>query len=132
MLPTLQAIQRASGKASLADIIVLAGVVGVEQAAAAAGVSVNVPFTPGRVDALPEQTDVESFDLLQPLADGFRNYRRIEGGVSTETLLIDKAQQLTLTAPENDRAGRWLARTGRELRRQQTRGVYRPRRRAQQ
>ncbi|CDL53827.1 Catalase / Peroxidase [Klebsiella pneumoniae] len=68
--------------------------------AAAAGVSVNVPFTPGRVDALPEQTDVESFDLLQPLADGFRNYRRIEGGVSTETLLIDKAQQLTLTAPE--------------------------------
>ncbi len=100
VLPTLQAIQRASGKASLADIIVLAGVVGVEQAAAAAGVSVNVPFTPGRVDALPEQTDVESFDLLQPLADGFRNYRRIEGGVSTETLLIDKAQQLTLTAPE--------------------------------
>ncbi|HBV8911510.1 TPA: catalase-peroxidase, partial [Klebsiella pneumoniae] len=80
VLPTLQAIQRASGKASLADIIVLAGVVGVEQAAAAAGVSVNVPFTPGRVDALPEQTDVESFDLLQPLADGFRNYRRIEGG----------------------------------------------------
>ncbi|HEB5560504.1 TPA: catalase/peroxidase HPI [Klebsiella pneumoniae] len=76
VLPTLQAIQRA------------------------AGVSVNVPFTPGRVDALPEQTDVESFDLLQPLADGFRNYRRIEGGVSTETLLIDKAQQLTLTAPE--------------------------------
>ncbi|STS82873.1 catalase [Klebsiella pneumoniae] len=59
-----------------------------------------MPFTPGRVDALPEQTDVESFDLLQPLADGFRNYRRIEGGVSTETLLIDKAQQLTLTAPE--------------------------------
>ncbi|MFG1599146.1 catalase/peroxidase HPI [Klebsiella quasipneumoniae] len=100
VLPTLQAIQRASGKASLADIIVLAGVVGVEQAAAAAGVSVNVPFTPGRVDALPEQTDVESFDLLQPLADGFRNYRRTEGGVSTETLLIDKAQQLTLTAPE--------------------------------
>lgn len=100
VLPSLQAIQRASGKASLADIIVLAGVVGVEQAAAAAGVSVNVPFTPGRVDALPEQTDVESFDLLQPLADGFRNYRRIEGGVSTETLLIDKAQQLTLTAPE--------------------------------
>ncbi len=121
MLPTLQAIQRASGKASLADIIVLAGVVGVEQAAAAAGVSVNVPFTPGRVDALPEQTDVESFDLLQPLADGFRNYRRIEGGVSTETLLIDKAQQLTRNRPGNDRAGRWLARTGRELRRQQTR-----------
>lgn len=100
MLPTLQAIQKASGKASLADIIVLAGVVGVEQAAAAAGVQVNVPFAPGRVDARQDQTDVEAMDLLQPLADGFRNYRRIEGGVSTETLLIDKAQQLTLTAPE--------------------------------
>lgn len=100
VLPTLQAIQKASGKASLADIIVLAGVVGVEQAATAAGVQVNVPFAPGRVDARQDQTDVEAMDLLQPLADGFRNYRRIEGGVSTETLLIDKAQQLTLTAPE--------------------------------
>ncbi|HCB1501018.1 TPA: catalase/peroxidase HPI [Klebsiella michiganensis] len=100
VLPTLQAIQKASGKASLADIIVLAGVVGVEQAAAAAGVRVNVPFAPGRVDARQDQTDVEAMDLLQPLADGFRNYRRVEGGVSTETLLIDKAQQLTLTAPE--------------------------------
>ncbi|MCU6320430.1 catalase/peroxidase HPI [Klebsiella aerogenes] len=100
VLPTLQAIQKASGKASLADIIVLAGVVGVEQATAAAGVQVNVPFAPGRVDARQDQTDVEAMDLLQPLADGFRNYRRIEGGVSTETLLIDKAQQLTLTAPE--------------------------------
>ncbi|EPS1772551.1 catalase/peroxidase HPI [Klebsiella aerogenes] len=100
VLPTLQAIQKASGKASLADIIVLAGVVGIEQAAGAAGVQVNVPFAPGRVDARQDQTDVEAMDLLQPLADGFRNYRRIEGGVSTETLLIDKAQQLTLTAPE--------------------------------
>ncbi|WP_165458578.1 catalase/peroxidase HPI [Raoultella ornithinolytica] len=100
VLPTLQAIQKASGKASLADIIVLAGVVGVEQAAAAVGVQVSVPFAPGRVDARQDQTDIESFDLLEPLADGFRNYRRIEGGVSTETLLLDKAQQLTLTAPE--------------------------------
>ncbi|MBA7933900.1 catalase/peroxidase HPI [Klebsiella sp. RHBSTW-00215] len=100
VLPTLQAIQKASGKASLADIIVLAGVVGIEQAAAAAGIRVNVPFAPGRVDARQDQTDVEAMDLLQPLADGFRNYRRVEGGVSTETLLIDKAQQLTLTAPE--------------------------------
>jgi catalase-peroxidase len=100
VLPTLQAIQKASGKASLADIIVLAGVVGVEQAAAAAGVRVNVPFAPGRVDARQDQTDIESVDLLQPMADGFRNYRRIEGGVSTEPLLLDKAQQLTLTAPE--------------------------------
>lgn len=100
VLPTLQAIQQASGKASLADIIVLAGVVGIEQAAAAAGVQVCVPFAPGRVDARQDQTDVEAMDLLQPLADGFRNYRRVGGGISTETLLIDKAQQLTLTAPE--------------------------------
>lgn len=100
VLPTLQAIQQASGKASLADIIVLAGAVGIEQAAAAAGVQVSVPFAPGRVDARQDQTDVEAMDLLQPLADGFRNYRRISGGISTETLLIDKAQQLTLTAPE--------------------------------
>ena len=100
VLPTLQAIQQASGKASLADIIVLAGVVGIEQAAAAAGVQVSVPFAPGRVDARQDQTDVEAMDLLQPLADGFRNYRREGGGISTETLLIDKAQQLTLTAPE--------------------------------
>lgn len=100
VLPTLQRIQQASGKASLADIIVLAGVVGIEQAAAAAGVQVSVPFAPGRVDARQDQTDVEAMDLLQPLADGFRNYRRVGGGISTETLLIDKAQQLTLTAPE--------------------------------
>ncbi|MGF7443762.1 catalase/peroxidase HPI, partial [Klebsiella michiganensis] len=100
VLPTLQGIQQASGKASLAEIIVLAGVVGIEQAAAAAGVQVSVPFAPGRVDARQDQTDVEAMDLLQPLADGFRNYRRVGGGISTETLLIDKAQQLTLTAPE--------------------------------
>ncbi|SEL58704.1 catalase-peroxidase [Kosakonia sacchari] len=99
-LPVLQRIQQASAKASLADIIVLAGVVGVEQAAASAGVQVNVPFTPGRVDARQDQTDVESFNLMEPLSDGFRNYRRVWDGVSTETLLIDKAQQLTLTAPE--------------------------------
>ena len=100
VLPVLQRIQQESGKASLADIIVLAGNVGIEQAAAAAGVSVQVPFTAGRVDARQDQTDVDSFNLLQPVADGFRNYRRIEGGVKTETLLLDKAQQLTLTAPE--------------------------------
>ena len=100
VLPVLQEIQITSGKASLADIIVLAGNVGVEMAAAAAGVAVQVPFTPGRVDARQDQTDVESFALLQPLADGFRNYRRVQGGSSTETLLLDKAQQLTLSAPE--------------------------------
>lgn len=99
-LERLQAIQQASGKASLADVIVLAGVVGIEQAAAAAGVNVTVPFTPGRVDARQDQTDIESFKLMEPLADGFRNYRRVADDMSTETLLIDKAQQLTLTAPE--------------------------------
>ncbi|MCW4454821.1 catalase/peroxidase HPI [Flavobacterium sp. MXW15] len=100
VLPKLQALQQASGKASLADVIVLAGGVGIEQAAAAAGVAIEVPFVPGRVDARQDQTDVESFDVLEPIGDGFRNYRRIHGGPSTETLLIDKAQQLTLTAPE--------------------------------
>ena len=100
VLPKLQAIQQASGKASLADVIVLAGVVGIEKAAAAAGVKVDVPFAPGRVDARQEQTDIEAVALLEPHTDGFRNYRREEGGPSTEARLIDKAQQLTLTAPE--------------------------------
>ncbi|PZD62732.1 catalase/peroxidase HPI [Pantoea ananatis] len=100
VLPKLQQIQQESGKASLADVIVLAGSVGIEMAAAAAGVAAQVPFTPGRVDARQDQTDVESFNVLQPLADGFRNYRRVKGGSSTETLLLDKAQQLALSAPE--------------------------------
>ncbi|NIG73623.1 catalase/peroxidase HPI [Klebsiella sp. Ap-873] len=94
-LPVLEAIQKASGKASLADVIVLAGVVGIEKASHS-----KVPFTPGRVDATQDQTDIESFELLKPAADGFRNYRRIANATSTEALLIDKAQQLTLTAPE--------------------------------
>ena len=100
VLPQLQAIQQASGKASLADVIVLAGVVGVEQAARAAGVAVNVPFAPGRVDARQDQTDVASFDVMEPVADGFRNYRRVADSTATEELLLDKAQQLTLTAPQ--------------------------------
>ncbi len=100
VLPVLQALQQASGKASLADVIVLAGVVGVEQAAKAAGVPVEVPFTPGRVDARADQTDVASFAVMEPVADGFRNVGRGQGKTSTEALLIDKAQQLTLTAPE--------------------------------
>jgi catalase-peroxidase len=99
-LPKLIEIQKTSAKASLADVIVLAGNVGVEQAAKAAGVSVDVPFAPGRVDAAQDQTDVESFALLEPVADGFRNYRMGKLGVPTEAMLVDKAQLLTLSAPE--------------------------------
>jgi catalase-peroxidase len=99
-LPTLAQIQKISGKTSLADVIVLAGSVGVEQAAKAAGVAVAVPFAPGRVDATQEQTDVESFSVLEPLADGFRNYKKGRIDATTEALLVDKAQLLTLTAPE--------------------------------
>jgi catalase-peroxidase len=100
-LPKLVEIQQASGKASLADVIVLAGGVGVELAAKAAGIAVEVPFAPGRVDATQAQTDVESFAVMEPLADGFRNYKQ-QGkiGAATEALLIDRAQLLTLTAPE--------------------------------
>lgn len=87
-------------KVSLADLIVLAGCAGVEKAARDAGHYVTVPFIPGRTDASTEQTDAESFDVLEPAADGFRNYLRTKFTVSTETLLIDKAQLLTLTVPE--------------------------------
>lgn len=100
VLPALESIQQSLQKVSLADVIVLAGVVGVEKAAKAAGVDIEVPFTPGRVDARQDQTDVESFELLKPKADGFRNYRGESANTSTENLLIDKAQQLTLTVPE--------------------------------
>jgi len=85
---------------SLADLIVLAGGVGVEQAAKAAGFEVNVPFTPGRTDATQQQTDVASFAVLEPVADGFRNYVKGRYSVPAEVLLVDKAQLLTLTAPE--------------------------------
>ncbi len=87
-------------KVSLADLIVLAGCVGVEQAAKNAGHAVTVPFTPGREDASQDQTDVESFAVLEPIADGFRNYLKGQYTVPAEALLIDKAQLLTLTAPE--------------------------------
>ena len=87
-------------KVSLADVIVLAGCAGIEQAAKNAGHKVTVPFTPGRMDALPEQTDVASFAVLEPIADGFRNYLKAKYRLPAETLLVDKAQLLTLTAPE--------------------------------
>jgi len=89
-----------SKKVSMADLIVLGGAAAVEQAAKNAGVTVAVPFTPGRMDATQEQTDVASFNLLEPMADGFRNYSKTRYTLSTEQLLIDKAQLLTLTAPE--------------------------------
>lgn len=87
-------------KISLADLIVLAGCAAVEAAAAAAGVAITVPFVPGRMDASQEHTDVESFTVLEPQADGFRNYRKTAYSVSPEEMLIDKAQLLTLSAPE--------------------------------
>ncbi len=99
-LAKLEDIQKTSGKASLADVIVLAGCVGVELAAKAAGVVVEVPFAPGRVDARQDQTDVESFAVLEPQIDGFRNYGRGKEGAASEAMLIDKAQMLTLTGPE--------------------------------
>ncbi len=107
VLNTLEGIRSefnsaASGgkKVSLADLIVLAGCAGVEEAAKKAGLHVTVPFSPGRNDALQEQTDVVSFAVLEPIADGFRNYQKIRYTVSAEELLVDKAQLLTLTAPE--------------------------------
>jgi catalase-peroxidase len=107
VLMTLESIQSAFNRAqsggkkvSLADLIVLAGCAGVEQAAKNAGHEVTVPFTPGRMDASQEQTDVVSFAVLEPKADGFRNYQKTRYAVSAEELLVDKAQLLTLTAPD--------------------------------
>jgi catalase-peroxidase len=107
VLKTLEGIQsefnaaQSDGrKVSLADVIVLAGCAGVEQAARNAGHETTVPFVPGRMDALQEQTDVASFAVLEPVADGFRNYQKTRYAVPAEELLLDKAQLLTLTAPE--------------------------------
>lgn len=97
---TFNGAQKGGKKVSLADLIVLAGCAGVEKAAKEAGHNVKVSFTPGRMDASQEQTDVDSIGFLEPLADGFRNYRKTRSNVLTEALLIDKAQLLTLTAPE--------------------------------
>ncbi|MGP2888179.1 catalase/peroxidase HPI [Serratia marcescens] len=106
-LAKLGSIQRAFNDAqaggkrvSLADLIVLAGAAGVEQAAKNAGLALTVPFAPGRMDASQEQTDVDSFEAMEPLADGFRNFLKGKYRVPAETLLVDKAQLLTLTAPE--------------------------------
>ncbi|MGJ8571457.1 MAG: catalase/peroxidase HPI [Hoeflea sp.] len=106
-LAALEGVQKAFNdsrtdgkKVSMADLIVLAGSVGIEQAAKAAGKTVEVPFTPGRMDASQEQTDVESYDVLEPAADGFRNYLKTRYTTAAEELLIDKAQLLTLTAPQ--------------------------------
>ncbi len=104
VLKALEAIQKefnTGGKyVSLADLIVLGGCVGIEKAAKAAGHNVTVPFTPGRADATQAQTDVESFGVLEPIADGFRNYTKGKFTIEAEELLIDKTQLLTLTAPE--------------------------------
>jgi catalase-peroxidase len=107
VLTKLEGVQRgfnatASGgkRVSLADLIVLGGAAGIEQAAKNAGHALTVPFTPGRTDATSEQTDAASFAALEPIADGFRNYQKAAYGVPAEALLIDKAQLLTLTAPE--------------------------------
>jgi len=107
VLKTLDGIQSAFNKSksggrkvSLADLIVLAGCAGIEQAAKSAGHKVKVPFTPGRMDASQEQTDAASFAALEPIADGFRNYLKTKFAVPAEEMLVDKAQLLTLTAPE--------------------------------
>ena len=107
VIKTLEGIQKAfhkeqtgNKKVSLADLIVLAGCAGIEQAAKNAGRKVSVPFSPGRMDASQEQTDAASFAVLEPKADGFRNYQKARYAVSAEEMLVDKAQLLTLTAPE--------------------------------
>jgi catalase-peroxidase len=101
VLETLEGIQKGFAKTvSMADLIVLAGCAGVEKAAKDAGHNITVPFTPGRADASLEQTDVESFQALQPAGDGFRNYFKPKHKISAEELLIDRAQLMTLTAPE--------------------------------
>src|SRR5690606_4742007 len=92
--------QKSGKRISLADLIVLAGCAAVERAAKNAGHEVTVPFTPGRMDASQAQTDVESFAVLEPVADGFRNYLKRRYTVPAEALLVDRAELLTLTAPE--------------------------------
>ena len=97
---TFNESQKGGKKVSLADIIVLGGCAAVEAAAKTAGFNIEIPFSPGRTDASQEMTDVESFEVLEPLADGFRNYQKKKYSISSEELLLDKAQLLTLSAPE--------------------------------
>jgi catalase-peroxidase len=97
---TFNDAQPGNKKVSLADLIVLGGCAGVEKAAKDAGHTLQVPFAPGRADATQEQTDIEAFEVLEPMADGFRNYVRVKYLASTEEMLVDRAQLLTLTAPE--------------------------------
>ena len=107
VLDTLERIQKefndaqsGNKKVSLADLIVLGGNAAVEKAASNAGKDIQVPFSPGRTDATAAQTDAEAFEVLEPVADGFRNYAKMKFSVATEELLVDKAQLMTLTAPE--------------------------------
>ena len=99
MLPVLETIAAQTG-ASVADVIVLAGNVGVEQAAKAGGFDITVPFSPGRGDATEEMTDIESFDVLEPVHDGYRNWAKRDYVVSPEEMLLDRTQLMGLTAPE--------------------------------
>ena len=127
VLQKLEAIQKEFGKkVSLADLIVLGGSAAVEKAAKDAGVDVKVPFTPGRMDASQDQTDVASFAPLEPRADGFRNY--VNGKkhqfLAPVEALVDRAQLLRLTGPETDRAGRRPARARRECRRIKARRLH--------
>ena len=101
VLDVLEGIRKGFAKTvSMADLIVLGGCAAIEHAAKQAGIAITVPFTPGRMDASQQQTDVDSFGVLEPFADGFRNYLKAKSTLSTEELLVDKAQLLTLTAPE--------------------------------
>ena len=137
MLEKLEAIQKefngsAAGgkKVSLADLIVLGGDAAVEKAAKDAGIDVKVPFTPGRMDASQEQTDVDSFAPLEPRADGFRNYyQRQAQFMPPEEALVDRAQLLRLTGAGDDGAGRRPARARRECRRIQARRLHQAARR---
>jgi catalase-peroxidase len=127
-----QSAQSSGKKVSLADLIVLAGCAGVEQAAKNAGHTVTVPFTPGRMDASQEQTDVASFAVLEPIADGFRNYLKGKYTLSAEALLIDKAQLLTLTRTGTDSARRRPARPQDQRRRDGARRLHQTTRSAHQ